>query len=180
MAKTVLITGANGQLGNEMRLVLDGNDAFSPIFTDVQELDITSKDAIDAFFANHHIDYVVNCAAYTAVDNAEDNVELCTRLNADAVEYLAQAAKHHDAKMVQISTDYVFNGTNFRPYREDDETSPCSVYGSTKLDGQFGQNERNIVGDLRPSGHSYLCQGFGCGYYECAYSGAVAFGGVSF
>ena len=80
MAKTVLITGANGQLGNEMRLVLDGNDAFSPIFTDVQELDITSKEAIDAFFANHHIDYVVNCAAYTAVDNAEVNVELCTRL----------------------------------------------------------------------------------------------------
>ena len=136
MAKTVLITGANGQLGNEMRLVLDGNDAFSPIFTDVQELDITSKEAIDAFFANHHIDYVVNCAAYTAVDNAEDNVELCSRLNADAVEYLAQAAKHHGAKMVQISTDYVFNGTNFRPYREDDETSPCSVYGSTKLDGE--------------------------------------------
>lgn len=136
MSKTILVTGANGQLGNEMREILNGNAAFSPIFTDVQELDITSKHAIDSFFDNHHIDYVVNCAAYTAVDNAEDNVELCTQLNADAVEYLAEASKRVGAKMIQVSTDYVFDGCGFRPYREDDSTSPCSVYGSTKLEGE--------------------------------------------
>ncbi len=136
MAKTILITGANGQLGNEMRLALQHCTEFSPIFTDVQELDITSKEAIDTFFDNHQIHYVVNCAAYTAVDNAEDNKELCERLNADAVEYLAEAARRHQAKMIQISTDYVFDGRNYRPYREDDTPSPRSVYGSTKLDGE--------------------------------------------
>lgn len=136
MLKNILITGANGQLGNEMRLQLENREEFSPIFTDVQELDITSKEAINAFFDTHEIDCVVNCAAYTAVDNAEDNVELCTRLNADAVEYLAQAAKSHGAKMVQISTDYVFSGCECRPYIEDDATSPRSVYGSTKLEGE--------------------------------------------
>lgn len=136
MLKNILITGANGQLGNEMRLLLESNGEFSPIFTDVQELNITSQDAINAFFESHKIDCVVNCAAYTAVDNAEDNVDLCTRLNANAVEYLAQAAKKHDAKMVQISTDYVFDGCGYRPYREDDATSPRSVYGCTKLEGE--------------------------------------------
>ncbi|MDO4510232.1 MAG: dTDP-4-dehydrorhamnose reductase [Bacteroidales bacterium] len=136
MAKTILITGANGQLGNEMRNLLSANEEFSPIFTDVQELDITSREAIDAFFAQHPIHYVVNCAAYTAVDNAEDNAALCERLNADAVQYLAEAAKRHGAKMVQVSTDYVFDGCAHRPYREDDATAPCSVYGTTKLDGE--------------------------------------------
>ena len=127
MAKTVLITGANGQLGNEMRLVIDGNDAFSPIFTDVQELDITSKDAIDAFFANHHIDYVVNCAAYTAVDNAEDNVELCTRLNADAVEYLAQA-ENEKATSGSGSNEKLYS------FEKDDTLIFSAFYRTYKID----------------------------------------------
>lgn len=136
MDKTVLITGANGQLGNEMRLALQHSLGFTPIFTDVQELDITSKDAIDSYFEHHTIHFVVNCAAYTNVDNAEDNGQLCMRLNADAVEYLADAAQRHQTKMIQISTDYVFDGCNCRPYREDDIPSPRSVYGRTKLEGE--------------------------------------------
>ena len=136
MQKTVLITGANGQLGNELRIALQGNAELTPLFTDVQEMDITSKEGVEAVFNQHPIDFVVNCAAYTAVDAAEDNEPLCRRINADAVEILAQAAKHHGAKMIHVSTDYVFNGSACRPYTEECPTSPNSVYGRTKLEGE--------------------------------------------
>ena len=135
MQKTVLITGANGQLGNELRIALQGNAELTPLFTDVQEMDITSKEGVEAVFNQHPINFVVNCAAYTAVDAAEDNEPLCRRINADAVEILAQAAKHHGAKMIHVSTDYVFNGSACRPYTEECPTSPSSVYGRTKLEG---------------------------------------------
>ena len=95
MAKTILITGANGQLGREMRRVLDGDINFYPIYTDVDELDITNASAIEACLASNSVDYIVNCAAYTAVDAAESNVELCTKLNTDAPSLLAQAAAKH-------------------------------------------------------------------------------------
>ncbi len=136
MSKHILVTGANGQLGNEMRNILANRNDVVAYFTDVNELDITSKDAIGSFLDNHQVDYLVNCAAYTAVDKAEDAPELCALLNAHAVALLAQAAHKHGARMVQISTDYVFNGENFRPYRENDATCPVSVYGSTKLEGE--------------------------------------------
>lgn len=136
MSKHILVTGANGQLGNEMRNILTRREDVVAYFTDVNELDITSKGDVDSFFDNHPVDYLVNCAAYTAVDKAEDAPELCARLNAHAVALLAEAAHNHGAKMVQISTDYVFNGENFRPYREDDATCPVSVYGETKLKGE--------------------------------------------
>lgn len=134
--KHILITGANGQLGHEMQNVLAGNDAFEALPTDVAELDITNATAIDDFFNRHQVDYLVNCAAYTAVDKAEDNPELCQKLNAEAVALLAQACHKHGAKMVQISTDYVFSGTGYRPYQETDDPDPQSVYGTTKLDGE--------------------------------------------
>ena len=136
MAKTILITGANGQLGREMRRVLDGDINFYPIYTDVDELDITNASAIEACLASNSVDYIVNCAAYTAVDAAESNVELCTKLNTDAPSLLAQAAAKHGARFIHISTDYVFDGTNCRPYREDDKVCPASVYGSTKAEGE--------------------------------------------
>lgn len=136
MSKHILVTGANGQLGNEMRNILARREDVVAYFTDVNELDITAQDAIDSFFDNHPVDYLVNCAAYTAVDKAEEAPEVCERLNTHAVAMLAKAAHRRGAKMVQISTDYVFNGENFRPYREDDATCPVSVYGETKLKGE--------------------------------------------
>ena len=134
--KNILITGANGQLGNEMRVLSMENPEYTCFFTDVAELDICNRQAVMDFVKVNGVQTIVNCAAYTAVDKAEDNVELCTKLNADAVGYLAQAAEANGAEFIQISTDYVFDGTSHVPYRETDPTCPNSVYGSTKLEGE--------------------------------------------
>jgi dTDP-4-dehydrorhamnose reductase len=134
--KNILITGANGQLGNEMRNILADDKTLNAYFTDVQELDITDEDAVSSYFNAHPIDYVVNCAAFTAVDKAESNKEFCAKLNVEAVEILARSASKHGAKMIQISTDYVFDGCGHKPYTENDEPNPQSVYGATKLDGE--------------------------------------------
>lgn len=132
----ILITGCNGQLGNEMRNVLSRNNQYNVIYTDVAELDLTDAQALAKFFDANPIDVIVNCAAYTAVDAAEDNESLCRLINVDAVRQLATTAHNHGAKVVHISTDYVFDGKGHRPYREDDPTCPQSVYGFTKLDGE--------------------------------------------
>ena len=132
----ILITGANGQLGNEMRVLSAAHPQHTYFFTDVQELDICDADAVRAFIADRRVDVVVNCAAYTAVDKAEDNPELCDRLNHLAPGYLAEAAEAVGAALIQVSTDYVFDGTAHVPYREDDTPCPNSVYGRTKLAGE--------------------------------------------
>lgn len=133
----ILITGCNGQLGNEMQL-LEKEDAANNYFnTDVAELDITNVEAIEQFLAANNIDGIVNCAAYTAVDKAEANEEFCTLLNAEAPGYLAHAIEKRGGWMIQISTDYVFDGTQHIPYQEDEDTCPNSVYGRTKLVGEF-------------------------------------------
>lgn len=133
----ILITGCNGQLGNEIQL-LEKEDAANNYFnTDVAELDITNVEAIEQFLAANNIDGIVNCAAYTAVDKAEANEELCTLLNAEAPSYLAHAIEKRGGWMIQISTDYVFDGTQHLPYQEDEDTCPNSVYGRTKLVGEF-------------------------------------------
>ena len=134
--KNILITGANGQLGNEMRVLSAENPEYTYFFTDVAELDICNEQAVSDFVKANNIHVIVNCAAYTAVDNAEDNVELCTKLNADAVGYLAKAAETNGAEFIQISTDYVFDGTAHVPYQETEPTCPNSVYGKTKLAGE--------------------------------------------
>lgn len=134
--KNVLVTGANGQLGNEMRLQAEENKAFNYFFTDVTELDICDEQAVMRYVTEHQIDVIVNCAAYTAVDKAEYNVELCDRLNHLAPGYLAKAVQSRGGCLVQISTDYVFDGTAHVPYGEEQSTSPNSVYGTTKLAGE--------------------------------------------
>ena len=137
----ILITGANGQLGHEMRNVLANNERFHAIFTDVAGddiivLDITDEAAVERIVADNDIHIIVNCAAYTAVDAAEDNEPLAARLNAEAVGILAHVAKRHGARMVHVSTDYVFDGQGCIPYTEDMPTNPQSAYGRTKLDGE--------------------------------------------
>ena len=132
----ILITGCNGQLGNEMQLLEANNSQHTYFNTDVAELDITDQEAIVKFVTDNEIGGIVNCAAYTAVDKAEDNQELCTKLNATAPEYLAKAIEKRGGWMIQISTDYVFDGTNHTPYVESDPVCPNSVYGRTKLAGE--------------------------------------------
>ena len=134
--KNILITGANGQLGNEMRVLSVEHPEYTYFFTDVEELNICNEQAVMDYVEDHQIHVIVNCAAYTAVDNAEDNIELCAKLNADAVGYLAKAAEANGAEFIQISTDYVFDGTAHVPYRETEPTCPNSVYGRTKLEGE--------------------------------------------
>ena len=111
----ILVTGVNGQLGNEMRVLSAENQQHTYFFTDVQELDICDEQAIRAFVTDNRVDVIVNCAAYTAVDKAEDNPELCDKLNHIAPGYLAAAAEACGAAMIQVSTDYVFDGTGHIP-----------------------------------------------------------------
>ena len=132
----ILITGCNGQLGNEMQLLEKENPQHTYFNTDVAELDITDQKAIEKFVSENAIDGIVNCAAYTAVDKAEENQDLCMKLNATAPDYLAQAIEKRDGWMIQISTDYVFDGTNHKPYTEADSVCPNSTYGRTKLAGE--------------------------------------------
>jgi dTDP-4-dehydrorhamnose reductase len=136
MAK-ILVTGANGQLGSEIRKIVDRYTALSFCFTDVAELNITSEADIAAFISDYKPDFLINCAAYTAVDKAETDRETAYLLNARAVEILAEESAKMNCKMIHISTDYVFNGNGPRPYTEDMATEPQSVYGSTKLDGEL-------------------------------------------
>lgn len=148
MIKNILVTGCNGQLGNEMQLLANENTQYEYFFTDVmfpegtelggkyQKLDITNEAEINAFVQSNEIDCIVNCAAFTAVDKAESSQELCNLLNNIAPGYLAKAVAQRGGSIVQVSTDYVFDGTSHRPVTEDLPTCPNSVYGSTKLDGE--------------------------------------------
>lgn len=131
----VLVTGANGQLGNEMRLMAQ-NSSYHYIFTDVEELDITDFNAILQTVKEKEIQIIVNCAAYTNVDKAENDFDIANALNNIAVGRLANVAKAQNATLIHISTDYVFNGNNHIPYTEDDITDPIGVYGKTKLAGE--------------------------------------------
>lgn len=131
----VLVTGANGQLGTEMRNVSCGShDDY--LFTDVDELDITDADAVMRYVRANDVDVVVNCAAYTNVDKAEDDYAVADLINNKAVSNLAMACKAVDAALIHISTDYVFKGDNNVPCREDWPTDPLGVYGVTKLAGE--------------------------------------------
>ena len=128
----ILITGANGQLGNEMRILSAQHTQHTYFFTDVAELDITSREAVQHFVTENAIDIIVNCAAYTNVDKAESDEELAYAINAKAVENLGRSG----AKVIHVSTDYVFSGEGFIPYTETDSVAPRTAYGRTKLAGE--------------------------------------------
>lgn len=132
----ILITGANGQLGREMRNVLETEYPGNTIYTDIDELDLTNAKSVNLYLQKNEFTHVVNCAAYTAVDRAEDEKYQCALLNVDAVKNLALAADSIGAKIIHISTDYVFDGTAHRPYKESDKVNPISQYGTTKRAGE--------------------------------------------
>ena len=133
----VLVTGANGQLGSELQLrSQQTNSMFRFFFTDADTLDITNTSQLDDFVKHHSIRYIINCAAYTAVDKAESDEVLCFKINYEGPKNLAVAASKNDCRLLHISTDYVFDGKASTPYKESDTTNPQSVYGKTKLQGE--------------------------------------------
>ena len=134
--ESVLVTGANGQLGVALQKMTDGMAGFAFYFTDVDTLDICDSVQVDGFIRQYNIGIIVNCAAYTAVDMSEDEPAICARINCDAVRSIGEVAASAGARVIHISTDYVFDGRGDRPYRETDATCPVSVYGATKLAGE--------------------------------------------
>jgi dTDP-4-dehydrorhamnose reductase len=133
---TILITGSKGQLGNEMQLAAQSYPQYKFIYTDVDELDICNKQSLADFVKHNSVNFIVNCAAYTAVDKAEDDVDLCYKINYEALKNIAEVATENNIKVIHVSTDYVFDGTNYKPYTEDQTVCPQSVYGKSKLAGE--------------------------------------------
>ena len=144
----ILVTGSNGQLGSELRVLAQKYPAYNFHFTDFKALDITNHRAVKAFVKEAHISVIINCAAYTAVDKAESDLEMSTKLNHLAVENFGKIAKESNIQLIHISTDYVFDGTNYMPYTEEDKTNPQSVYGSTKLAGEKALQQINPANSI--------------------------------
>jgi dTDP-4-dehydrorhamnose reductase len=142
----ILITGANGQLGRSLKDCYSNlNNALLKIhYTDSDSLDITNIETLDSYIYNNKIDLIINCAAYTAVDNAEDDIETCYKVNSIAVENIAKCAIKYNSSVIHISTDYVFDGKSYIPYKESDPTNPVSIYGKSKLDGEIALSQQNI------------------------------------
>lgn len=139
--KNVLVTGGHGQLATCLKHITKEPNGFNFIYVDVEDLDITDLSAIEDFFKHNKISFCVNCAAYTAVDNAESNVKLAEMVNVFGAKNLAMACKNYDAVLIHISTDFVFDGSQTRFYTEEDMANPLSVYGVTKLKGEIAISE---------------------------------------
>ena len=132
----VLVTGANGQLGSEIRKLSSAFAGMGFTFVDIDELDLSDNGQVRAFFESRSFNYVVNCAAYTAVDKAETDVENAYMVNSEIVGHLANLTRASGTRMIHVSTDYVFDGNAHTPYPEDAQTNPLSVYGKSKLEGE--------------------------------------------
>jgi len=164
MNKNILVTGANGQLGSEIqKLSMEFNGNF--FFTDYQDLDITDRLALSNFCHSNNIDTIINCAAYTAVDKAEEDKVTADRINHLATKYLAEISKENNISLVHVSTDYVFDGKAFQPYSESNPVNPQSVYGKTKLDGE------NILLQINPKNSiiirtSWVYSSFGANFVK--------------
>jgi len=136
MKNSILVTGANGQLGQSLQKIAAHYPDYQFTFVQRDELDLSQADSIAAYFEAHHFETIVNCAAYTAVDKAEEESALAEAINHHAVKQFAEIAKAQDSVLIQIGTDYIFDGTQHRPYVENDAVSPQSVYGASKLRGE--------------------------------------------
>lgn len=134
--KKILVTGSNGQLGSEFRELAPQYAAYQFTFVDIAELDLLNETAVRTFFDEHDFDFIINCAAYTAVDKAEEEIVLCFKVNVSTVKLLAEIAKAKNIRLIHISTDYVFDGEFNQPIEETATPNPVSVYGRTKLDSE--------------------------------------------
>ena len=155
----VLITGGNGQLGSQFRHDSGKFGEVELTYIDIEDFDLLNKEQVDRYFEENRFDAVVNCAAFTDVDGAEDKEDQANALNAGLVENLAFAAKKQKALLVHISTDYVFNGKNYLPYTEEDTPDPASAYGRSKLKGE--EALKNISGNIAIVRTSWLVSSFG-------------------
>ena len=133
----VLITGSNGQLGSEIRDLYTNYENIECFFVDLPELDISDADSVNTLIINKRINVVINCAAYTSVDKAEENIEIAERVNSTAVSNIIEALEKVNGKLIHISTDYVFDGNNSKPYKESDPVNPIGIYGKTKREGEL-------------------------------------------
>ncbi len=146
MPKQLLITGAQGQLGHTFQQVVADYPDFDFTFVGRSELDLSQPEQINAYFQDKDYDIIINCAAYTAVDKAETDIELSEQINSIAVKQLAQIAKEKNITLIHISTDYVFNGKNFKPYTEQEITHPINQYGQSKRNGELAMQAINPAG----------------------------------
>ena len=142
----ILVTGSNGQLGSEVKDLAAKYKDFSFFFRDLPALDICSSDQLDVFLTENKINTVINCAAYTAVDKAEQDAEIAEKVNSEGVLNLVNALAKVNGKLIHISTDYVFDGNSFLPYQESDEVNPIGVYGNTKRSGELAVLNSDIDG----------------------------------
>ncbi|HOI25839.1 MAG TPA: dTDP-4-dehydrorhamnose reductase [Paludibacteraceae bacterium] len=155
----ILVTGANGQLGNSIQKISKEYPSNNFFFTDMPEVDITNLELLENLMRENKINAIVNCAAYTAVDKAEDNEAIAAKINVDGPRNLAIAAKNANAKLVHVSTDYVFNGKNNLPLKETDTTDPIGAYGRTKRAGEVAVEE--VGGDAIVIRTAWLYSEFG-------------------
>lgn len=146
MIRNILVTGSKGQLGSEIMYLSKKFPDLNFLFTDIDELDLSKPEDVEAFFIANQIDACINCAAYTAVDKAEDDRELAMLVNHTAVEYLAKTCEKYNSLLIHISTDYVFSGKHYKPYEETDPVYPESFYGESKLKG-----EEAVLGNCKKS-----------------------------
>ena len=131
-----LVTGGNGQLAQSLKDVVNHQDELDVDFQDLPDLDITNKQQLESYFSNNELDYCINCAAYAAVDLAEEQSDLAYAVNAEGPKYLAEVCQKHQVTLIHISTDFVFDGQKRIPYLETDAPNPLSVYGASKLQGE--------------------------------------------
>lgn len=160
----ILVTGASGQVGSELREVSVRFNEHEFVFADSDSCDITDKSKVDALVANEKIDAIINCAAYTAVDAAEDNEKIARKVNAEGVRNLVEAAEANGIRLIHISTDYVFDGTSRKPYEESDPVNPMGVYGRTKAEGE--KYVINSFGDAIVVRTSWVFSSFGSNFVK--------------
>ena len=142
----VLITGSKGQLGSEIKDIAENYKSFNFLFADLPELDICNVKSVNDYVSKYDVNTVINCAAYTAVDKAEEDIEIAQKVNAEGVINLVDAMLRVNGKIIHISTDYVFNGNHFMPYQENDTESPIGIYGKTKREGELAVLNSNVDG----------------------------------
>jgi dTDP-4-dehydrorhamnose reductase len=159
----VLVTGSNGQLGSEIKSISSQFPSVSLIYTDVDELDITNPEAVNYILSTNKPDFVVNCAAFTAVDKAEQEIEAATKINSLAPGILAKACSDNNCKLIHISTDYVFDGESYKPYDELSKVNPTSQYGISKLKGEEAVLKSGVSMVIRTS---WLYSSFGLNFVK--------------
>lgn len=134
--KKILVTGGNGQLGSELKKIVEKGTPDKYTFIDIQDLDLLQQEEVNQYFSNNHFDIIINCAAYTAVDKAEEERDIADKVNGDIVKILAEQANMQNAALVHVSTDFIFDGSKSTPYTENDKPSPQSAYAKSKVLGE--------------------------------------------